>query len=89
MQRDNGNFPSENRMLEATYNVLDVMKMKRYFVSKIVQNFREKTLRKISRLKAENLQKGKVEKFSSGLKFGLSEKYKNFEKIFLMVLTFT
>ena len=46
MQRDNGNFPSENRLLEATYNVLDVMKMKWYFVSKIVLTFREKKLRK-------------------------------------------
>ena len=48
MQRDNGNFPSENRMLEATYNVLDVMKMKRYFVTTIILTFREK--KKIGKL---------------------------------------
>ena len=50
MQRDNGNFPSENRMLEATYNVLDVMKMKRYFVTTIILTFREKKNRKIDEI---------------------------------------
>ena len=60
-------------MLEATYNVLDVMKMKWEFVSKIVRIYCEKNFEKIKenlwnlRLKPENLQKGKFEKISSGL----------------------
>ena len=49
MHRNNGNFPSENRMLEATYNVLDVMKMKRYFVSKLFWSIVRKNLRKLRR----------------------------------------